>query len=244
MTRGVLPARWDRCARSENALQFGGGLGCAGVVPFSSVMENAVPGGYVGGRPKDERKLSTDPKQIRVRLRRAAKGDKKRDGRMERDIEMLYRKPIEEWDMEELSHGRPRNVAGTFAGRPPSWITPTIQKEAKKRLLDETLGSLAGHIGKAVKAIGELIESEEVDENGKPIVDARTKLAAATFTIEHFLGKPKAIIEVQADDFTKQAIASAIVLDDGLPEDHFVLEGEFTEPDEEEGDDDDDTAGE
>lgn len=199
---------------------------------------------YVGGRPKDESKLSQDPAQIRVRLRRAAKGDKKRDGRMKRDMEMLYRKPIEEWDLEELARGRPRAKDGTFKGRPPSWINPQVQAEAKRRLLEETFGKMAGHIDLAVRTIKDLMTSEEVDENGKPIVDARTKLAAATFTIEHILGKPKAVIEVGADDFTKAVIAQAIVLDDGLPQGHLELEGadvidaEFEE-NEEWGDDDD-----
>lgn len=158
---------------------------------------------------------------------------------MARDIEMLYRKPIEDWDIEELSRGRPRNSEGNFRGRVPTWITPAIQQEAKKRLLDEALGSLAGHIGKAVKAIGELIESDEVDDNGKPIVDARTKFAASQFVIEHFIGKPKAIVEVQADDFTKGAIAAAIVLDDGQDQSHLVLEGDFEVLEGDEDDDDD-----
>lgn len=193
---------------------------------------------YVGGRPKDESKLSTNPKQIRVRLRRAAKGDKKRDGRMARDIEMLYQKPIEEWDLEELARGRPRNEHGNFRGRVPTWITPAIQKEAKRRLLDETIGQMAGHIGKAVKAIGELIESDEVDENGKPIVDARTKFAASAFVVEHFVGKPKAIVEVTADEETRAAFAAAIVLDDGTDDSHLVLDGvDFTVNDEEPSDD-------
>lgn len=220
-------------------------LGAVSVAPGSSLLVcdgELMPGGYVGGRPKDESKLSRDPKQIRVRLRRAAKGDKKRDGRMARDIEMLYHKPIEDWDLEELAHGKPRNSHGDFRGRTPSWITPSIQREAKKRLLDETLGSMAGHIGKAIKCIGDLIESKEVDDNGKPIVDARTQLAASTFVLEHFLGKPKAVVEVTADDFTKQVIAQAIILDDGLPQGHLelesaeVIDAEFEE--DEEGDDD------
>lgn len=181
---------------------------------------------YVGGRPKDESKLSTKPEQIRVRLRRAAKSNAKRDGRMERDIEMLYQKPVSEWDIHELSHGRPRNSHGNFKGRPPTWITPAIQKEAKRRLLDETMGDLAGHIGKAVKCIGDLIESDEVDENGKRIVDSKTKLAASTFVIEHFIGKPKQIVELDATDETKEALAAAIVLDDGEDQSHLTLEGE------------------
>lgn len=191
---------------------------------------------YVGSRPKDESKLSTKPSQVRVRLRRAAKGNAKRDGRMERDIEMLYQKPIEDWDNEELARGRPRNKNGGFTGRVPTWITPTIQKEAKKRLLDETFGAMSMHVHSAIRTVVKLMTSEETDEKGKPIVDARTQLAAAMFLIENIVGKPKAIMEVQAEDFTRQALAGAIVLDDGLPEDHFVVvEGSVVEePDDDE----------
>lgn len=184
---------------------------------------------YVGGRPKDESKLSTKPAQVRIRLRRAAKNNLLRDGRIARDMEMLYQKPIDEWDLEELAHGRPRSKDGSFRGKTPSWCTSAVQQEAKKRLLNTAFGTLAGHIDIAVKAIADLINSTEVDDNGKPIVDARTKLAASIFVIENIIGKPKAVVEVQANEFTKQAIAAAIVLDDGMPEDHFILDGEVVE---------------
>jgi len=156
--------------------------------------------------------------------------------------EQVWAKPISEWDIEELARGRPGDKNGQFRGRTPSWITPAIQQEAKKRLLNETMGKLSHHIDKAVVAIGNLIDSDEVDDKGKPIVDARTKLAAAQFILEIFLGKPKAIIEIGATDDTRSLLASAIVLDDGLPQDHqVILEGEIVEEDEMEelGDDDD-----
>lgn len=212
-----------------------GSLRLCRVVPFSSVMEKLVPGGYVGGRPKDESKLSRNPAQIRRRLRRSSQ---LQDGRRDRDIEMLYQKPISDWDIEELARGRPRNSVGDFRGATGSWITPAVQQEAKRRLIDETMGKLTGHLNSAIRAVGKLITSEEVDDKGKPIVDARTRLAAAQFVIEHVIGKPKALVEIEAADFTRKLIASAIVLDDGQPQDApIVLEGSFTEP---EGEDDDD----
>ncbi len=201
-----------------------------------------MPGGYVGGRPKDESKLSRDPAQVRNRLRRAMKNNPARDARISRDIEILYRKPVTEWDLEELARGRPRNATNDFRGRTPGWITPTLQKEAKRRLVTETTALMSQHVDLAVRAIVGLINSTEVDEKGKPIVDARTRFAAAAFIIEHVVGKPKAIIEIDAMDETKTAIAAAIVLDDGLPQDpiHKTIEGQFTEDDEMEEIDDDD----
>jgi hypothetical protein len=194
-----------------------------------------MPGGYVGGRPKDESKLSTNPAHIRARLRR-------QNSTLNRDLELYAQhsgfKPVAEWDLIELAKGRPRNKDGAFRGPSPKWLTFEIAQEAKKRLLDETFGELAQYATRAVKVIYDLMLSDAVDDNGKPVVDAKTRLAAATFIVEHIIGKPKAVVELEATDFTRQALASAIVLDDGLPQDpEIVLEGEIVE-------DDDDADGE
>lgn len=207
---------------------------------YEEPTRKAKKANYVGGRPKDETKLSDNPAQVRNRLRRAMKGTYP-DGRVKRDIEILYRKPLEKWDLEELAHGRVRGADGTFVGRAPSWITPVMQAEAKRRLLTATFGKMAKHIDTAVQVVANLMTSEEIDDKGRPIVDARTKLAAAAFVLEHFLGKPTVFVEAEINDMTKSAIASAIVLDDGEPEDHFILEGSFEElEDMEENEDNDD----
>lgn len=191
----------------------------------------------VQGRAKDPSLLSKKPSQIRNRLRRKGK-------KFEEDLEMYYevmgRKPVEEWDLEELARGRPRNSKGTFAGQAPRWLTIHVQREAKRRLVEYTLGTMSAHVDVAVRAIAQLITSEEVDDKGKPIVDARTKLAASVFVIENIVGKPKAIVELNASDDVKSAIAAAIVMDDGEPQDQPVIleDVEFTE--DEDGDDDDD----
>jgi hypothetical protein len=228
-------------------------LGAVPVVPggpFSFVTENPVDdrteaakkANYTGARPKDESKLSRKPSQIRNRLRRTAK---KQDEIFQRDLAMMYEapdsiyKPMDEWDLEELARGRPRNTIGKFNGKTPTWITAEIQKEAKRRLLDYTHGQLAGHIDQAVRTMYNLMVSTEVDENGKPIVDPKTKFAAAAFIIEHTIGKPKAIVEVnEGENVVARAIASAIVLDDGQPQGHRgTIEGEIVSEDEEEDDD-------
>lgn len=173
--------------------------------------------------------LSEDPVQIRVRLRR-------RGTDMDRDTMMLYKKPIEEWDLEELARGKPRNKNGNFAGRAPKWISPMIIQEAKRRLHDNVFGDLAGYAPLALKVLKTLMTSDEVDVNGRPIVDAKTKLAAAQFTLEHILGKPKALIELNDPaDTQRRALAAAIMLDDGRPQGHLtnILEGEFEEVEDE-----------
>lgn len=196
-----------------------------------------MPGGYVGGRPKDSSKLSRNPAQIRNRLRRKQKTNSE-DFQMY--TELVWKKPIEEWDNEELARGRPRDKNGKFVGKSPSWATPAIAAEAKRRLMTHTFGKLAGHIDQAVVVIGNLLVSEEVDDKGRPIVDAKTKLAAATFIIEHTLGKPKALIELTENETTKTAIAAAIVLEDGAPQDaqHRIIDGELADDEEEEYEDD------
>lgn len=189
-------------------------------------------------RAKDPSKLSRKPEQIRRRLRR-------KGAAFEQDLEIynevMSRKPVSEWDLEELARGRPRNADGKFGGVAPAWLTIHVQREAKRRLVEQTLSEMSIHVASAVRAISQLITSEEVDENGKPIVDARTRLAAAQFVIENIVGKPKAIIELNAGEEIRGAIAAAIVMDDGLPQDQpYVIEDvEFTQDDEEEGEDDD-----
>lgn len=209
-------------------------LRSAGVV----LSYRALGGGktMVAGRATDPSKLSTNPKQIRTRLRRRA-------ANLAQDVELYakygYKKPVHEWDLEELARGRVRDKNGKFTGRGPSWITPEIMKEAKRRLLAETYGKLAGHIDQAVITMGKLLVSEETDDNGKPLVDAKTKFAAAAFIIEHTIGKPKAVIEIDATEETKSVLASAIILDDGQPQD--VIDAEFTVDGEEEEYDDDES---
>lgn len=197
-----------------------------------------MPGQY--SRPKDPTQLSTKPDQIRRRLRRGVN--------REQDLELYAQysphfKPVEEWSLEELAHGKPRNKSGTFAGRTPGWVTTEIIREARRRLVDHTNGLLGAHVGFAVRTMIKLIKSEDVDDNGRPIVSARDKLDACKFIIEHVKGKATAFIELDAKDFTQKMIAAAIILDDGLPQDEpIILEGSVIEDEIEELDDDDDSS--
>lgn len=191
------------------------------------------PANYVGGRAKDPEKLSTKPDQIRRRLRRTVGTDKYQE-----DLALYYQhsgyKHVSEWDIEELARGKPRNKRGKFSGAGPRWLTPEITREARTRLLEHTQALLGEQIEFAVRTMIDLIKNEEVDEKGRPIVDARTKLDACKFIIEHVKGKATAIVEVEGLDRTRHMIASAIVLDDGSPQDErVVLEGEVVEDEDE-----------
>lgn len=179
-------------------------------------------------------KLSRDRKQVQTRIRRRA-GNIERDAKIY--FEDVYQKPIEEWDLAELAHGRPRNVAGHFAGRSPDWITPFVMREAKRRLMTEVYGDLAAYADQAIKVMVGLMNSRALDANGKPLVDAATRFKAAQYILDHIIGKPKAVFEVEASDQVKAFLAKALVFDDGLPA-HPVVDGQFYETNEGDGEDD------
>jgi len=203
------------------------------------MAEKKKDGNYTGGRPKDLSKLSDNPAQVRVRARRALKRAQKTgdDTHLREELDLMVErgmiKPVHEWDLEELAHGRPRNSRGTFTGRPPTWLTPEVTREAKKRLYGHAFGKLGAQADLAIRTVKKLIENDEVDDKGKPVVDARTKLDASKFILEHILGKPQQLIEIDATDQARQMLASAIVLDNGQEDSHLVIEGSVVEKDEE-----------
>lgn len=171
---------------------------------------------------------SQTPERARARLRA-------RDQRNAADIAILanHRKPLEEWDTEELARGRPRDQNGNFTGATPKWITPALVLEAKRRLQLRAFGDLSMAVGDAVKAVHKIIKSTDIDENGRPLVSTRDRLDAAKFVIEMVLGKAKQRVDIEAGDTLRAMLASALVMPDGSP----VIEGESWEST---GDDNDD----
>jgi hypothetical protein len=132
------------------------------------------------------------PKQIRARARRRMK---RADIMSDQEIEYLYQKPIAEWDLEELSRGRPRNNRGTFSGPAPKWINAAVHEEAMERYTAAVKSDLNATTVDALQVLKHLINNNDFDDKGKPVVPASTKLDAAKFLIEHVVGKPKQRIE-------------------------------------------------
>ena len=166
------------------------------------------------GNASDTRPTNADgklltPKQIRARARRAAQ--KKRQPRMsEAEFEALY-KPIEEWDLEELAKGRPRNVNGNFQGRKPTWITREVHERAMELFVESTRAEMGSLAPNALDSLRYVLNNDEVDERGKPIVPAAAKLQASHFVLEHIVGKPKQ--HVQQDISVKlQGILGAVMV--------------------------------
>lgn len=132
------------------------------------------------------------PKQIRARARRRMK---RADIMSDQELEYLYQKPIGEWDLEELAKGRPRNKQGTFSGPKPKWVNAAVHEEAMERYTAAVKSDMNSTTVDALAVLKDLINNNEYDEKGKPVVPASTKLDAAKFLIEHVVGKPKQRIE-------------------------------------------------
>lgn len=170
------------------------------------------------GRPAK----STDPKQIRARARRKQlKAD---------EALALLHKPIEEWDDEELARGRPRAKDGTFKGKTPQWINRKVHEEAVRRFQQVVRNDMNVHTIAGLKVLGQLLEDEECDANGKPIVPPSVKAGVAQFLVEHVIGKPTARVE-QDISVRLQAVLGAAIINpdeagnDGLPTAGFVGPG-------------------
>lgn len=165
-------------------------------IDFSNVEDVEVtPSGVRGAAtvsPWAPRKMT--PKQIRSRLRRR---QQLRDKTLPTDEEMriLYKKPIEEWDLQELAHGRPRNSKGHFSGPKPAWVTIQMYEEAMNRYTNVVKTSMRTNTIDALDVLNEIITNRDVDDKGKPIVPANTRLDATKFLIEHVIGKPTQRIE-------------------------------------------------
>jgi len=153
---------------------------------------------------------SLNPKQIRTRARRKrARG--KPDGLTKEETEAFYRKPISDWDMEELAHGKPRNAQGNFKGRKPKWVTPALSEEMSRRFKAVVRENMNVHTVSALDALRDIIENDERDEKGKPLVPPSVKLQATTFLLEHVVGKPQQ--EVKSDiSVTLQGVLAQVMV--------------------------------
>jgi len=176
---------------------------------------------------EDTRRLSTNPRAIRQRIRRNG-------GRTAEDIALLHEiaygsvKPVTEWTLEELQKGRPRHPTAGWRGPRPRWITPIVQAEVRRRLREETIQNLVGHTGAAIKVLAEFLKNEE---------EPHLRFRAAQLILEYAAGAPDKNIHVTGNVQLQSMLASALVLDDGTPA-HPVIEGTLVSEEE----DDDDAA--
>jgi hypothetical protein len=178
--------------------------------------------GTVGGvnTPKHKVKMD-DKKQIRARIRRRSKVSKE-------EFETLY-KPLDEWDPEELARGRPRNAAGDFRGKAPSWMTREMHEAILAKFKEVVKAEMNAHTVQALQVVQKVLTDDHVDTRGKPLVAASTKLDAAKFLIEHMVGKPQVRQQVDISVKLQALLATAI----GGPVDNAgreLLAGPMTMP--------------
>jgi hypothetical protein len=108
----------------------------------------------------------------------------------ELEFETLY-KPIEDWSLEELAMGKPRNAAGNFCGKKPNWITREVHERAMELFQQQTKSELGALVPSAIAALRYVLYSEEKDEKGRFIVPPAARLQATHLVIEHAIGKPR-----------------------------------------------------
>jgi hypothetical protein len=152
------------------------------------------------------------------------------------DIEVLYKKPVDEWDWEELSRGMPRGPDGKFAGRRPTWITPAIQSEAKRRMRILSEEQLMTHADAAIKTLADLMSDMETDEKGNYVVPSSVKLQAAQYILNHTIGTPKARVEIESHSPLMEMMGAVLINPDGAASHHVIIEGEVVEDESEDGD--------
>lgn len=155
--------------------------------PMPKKMMRTPPGiqRYLDERPTNERELLLTQKRIRARQRRAVR----RGESLPPEETALVWKPVEEWDFEEVARGRPRAADGTFKGRPAKIMTREIHERAMERFKALVRTGMNVSTIDALSVMNQILVNDDVDEKGKPVVPAGTKLDAAKFLIEHVVGK-------------------------------------------------------
>jgi hypothetical protein len=116
----------------------------------------------------------------------------------------------------------PRYTQRPFStGRTPSWITPALQIERVKRLKQGVYDALMANSGDAMRVLGELVKDAETP------VSVRADIGR--FIYEQLHGKAAGKLNVDAAIGPRAAVASAIILDDGLPQGHQTIDGELAD---------------
>lgn len=183
----------------------------ARVVDFSEADESPED-----DRPRNSKGHLRTAKQVRARARRVIKKGKRLD---EETFEDWSGKPIEEWDLEELSRGRPRDAKGGFRGKPPKYMPRAVHERIAERFKMLVRDQMNQNAVQALGVVSNLIASDDVDDKGKPIVPASVKLDASKWLVEHVIGKP---VQQQTTDISVklQGILGAVMVNPTLDDSH------------------------
>lgn len=175
---------------------------------------------------EDDRPLNSNGqlmtgKQVRARARRKLQKGKKLD---DETFEAWAGKPIDQWDLEELARGRPRNARGDFRGAPPQYMPRAVHERIAERFKMLVKDQMNQNAVQALGVVSNLIASDEVDDKGKPLVPASVKLDASKWLIEHVVGK--AVQPTQTDVSVKlQGILGAVMVNPIIDQSHPDMTG-------------------
>lgn len=157
---------------------------------------------HATGRWRDEDAAPMSPEgyrlnkqQIYRRQKRAQDAFAKKMNLSEVEKEIKFRKPLSEWDAEELARGRPRNRDGSFRGPKPAYVSGEIYEEAMDRFKSIVKTGMRVATVDAIQVVQGILNDDSTDNRGRPLVAASTKLQAAQFLIEHVVGKPTQRVE-------------------------------------------------
>jgi hypothetical protein len=171
--------------------------------------------------------MSREEKE-RHNARRRAKA-KARRADVSAELEIIYQKPLEQWDDEEIARGRPRAQDGTFRGSRPSYLTPAIQAERQRRLRQLMADELGTFAADALRTIHAVMTDTSTDDFGKPVVPASVRLDAGKYLVDQFMGKATAKIDVHTSNALDEFLSGILVNPDGEPS-HQIIEGAMVDP--------------
>ena len=152
-------------------------------------------------------------KQQRARQRRAqrrADESAARDGGVASAV-VLYDKPLDEWDVEELAKGYPRRPDGSLPRRKPSYIPRSVHEEAISRFRDVAAADMRAIVPEAIETVRLLIENNDIDEKGRMVIPPSVKLEAAKWVVEHLVGKPRQPVDVDVSVKLQGILADVMV---------------------------------
>lgn len=177
------------------------------------------PIGYLN-KPRDHKGRILTNKQINIRKKRAQKRLAKAQ-LTPKEYYAKYSKPVEKWDLEELARGRPRNKSNNFSGvQRPKWVPQEVHEEALSVFQNVVKTNMNVSAIHALEAIKTLLENDEYDDRGRPLVSPSTKLDASKYLLDHVVGKPKQ--HVQNDISIKLQSILGVVM--GNPNEAFSME--------------------
>lgn len=157
-------------------------------------------------------------KQVRARARRKLQKGKKLD---DETFEAWAGKPIDQWDLEELARGRTRDGGGGFRGKPPQYMPRAVHERISERFKMLVRDQMNISSVQALGVIQNLLGNEAVDEKGKPLVPASTKLDAAKWLVEHVIGKPvqptQTDVSVKLQGILGAVMVNPVLADEGPP---------------------------